>query len=265
MKMSKIVLDDGSQIFYQWWGKTAIDSERPVIVLLHEGLGCTAMWREFPETLFVATGLPVLSYDRLGYGRSSASRYGFKMDYIRHEAEVLLPQVLSKLEIENDIILFGHSDGATIALAASASMDKKLVAVIAEAPHVIIEEVTFQGLNQTRSLMGKGDTLFKLSRYHGQRTADLVYDWLDCWLSGEMHEWQMDDLLKKIDVPVLFIQGDEDHFGSVAQYDHLKKLLKLSPDLLWMEDCGHIPHLQKSGEVIKGFKLFMARIGLILS
>ncbi len=260
--MSKIVLDDGSQLFYQWWGKAAVDSKKPIVVLLHEGLGCTAMWREFPEALNAATGLPVLSYDRLGYGKSSVSRYGFKMDYIRYEADVLLAQVLSKLEVVNDIILFGHSDGATIALAAAALMEKKPIAVIAEAPHVIIEEVTFKGLNHTRSMMCKGDTLFKLSKYHGQRTADLVYDWLDCWLSGEMRDWQMDDLLAKIDVPVLFIQGEEDHFGSFAQYKHLQKSLTLCPDLLWLKGCGHIPHLQKSGEVIQEFKLFIDRLGL---
>ncbi len=49
--MSKIKLDEGSQVFYQWWGKPSVDSNKPIIVLLHEGLGCTAMWREFPEAL----------------------------------------------------------------------------------------------------------------------------------------------------------------------------------------------------------------------
>jgi pimeloyl-ACP methyl ester carboxylesterase len=42
----------------------------PVIVMLHEGLGCVAMWRDFPEEVSRATGLRVLVYSRLGYGGS---------------------------------------------------------------------------------------------------------------------------------------------------------------------------------------------------
>lgn len=258
--MSKIKLDEGSQVFYQWWGKPSVDSNKPIIILLHEGLGCTAMWREFPEALHKSTDCPVLSYDRLGYGKSSKTKYGFKMDYIRYEAEVLLPQVIGQLCQEKDFILFGHSDGATIALSAASCMVKRPLAVVAEAPHVIIEEATVDGLKHTRSLMETGDTLYKLSKYHGERTPDLVYDWLECWLSGEMKQWQMDDLLSGIDVPVLFIQGDEDHFGSIAQYEHMIGLMKTKPDLYWIEKCGHIPHMQYKAEVMNRFICFFEEI-----
>ena len=45
--------------------------EAPSIVLLHEGLGSVALWRDFPERLVAATGFGVFAYDRRGYGRSS--------------------------------------------------------------------------------------------------------------------------------------------------------------------------------------------------
>jgi pimeloyl-ACP methyl ester carboxylesterase len=42
----------------------------PTIVMLHEGLGCVAAWREWPARLARETGLGVLVYSRWGYGSS---------------------------------------------------------------------------------------------------------------------------------------------------------------------------------------------------
>lgn len=42
----------------------------PCIVMLHEGLGCVAMWRHFPERVVAVTGCRVLVWSRAGYGHS---------------------------------------------------------------------------------------------------------------------------------------------------------------------------------------------------
>ena len=39
---------------------------RPELLLLHEGLGCVAMWRHFPEQLAAATGCRVIVWSRAG-------------------------------------------------------------------------------------------------------------------------------------------------------------------------------------------------------
>jgi pimeloyl-ACP methyl ester carboxylesterase len=44
----------------------------PTIVMLHEGLGCVALWRDFPAGLAAMTGWGVFAYSRAGYGRSDA-------------------------------------------------------------------------------------------------------------------------------------------------------------------------------------------------
>ena len=36
-------------------------SAAPTLVLLHEGLGCVALWRDFPQALAQATGFGVLA------------------------------------------------------------------------------------------------------------------------------------------------------------------------------------------------------------
>lgn len=42
----------------------------PTLVLLHEGLGCITMWRDFPAKLAAATGCRTIAYSRPGYGAS---------------------------------------------------------------------------------------------------------------------------------------------------------------------------------------------------
>ena len=44
---------DGKRLETAWWGPAA--DAAPTLVLLHEGLGCVALWRDFPATLAAAT------------------------------------------------------------------------------------------------------------------------------------------------------------------------------------------------------------------
>ncbi|UTA52043.1 hypothetical protein MSS93_00245 [Deinococcus radiodurans] len=41
---------------------------RAPLVFLHDSLGCTATWRDFPARLAELTGRDALLYDRLGHG-----------------------------------------------------------------------------------------------------------------------------------------------------------------------------------------------------
>src|SRR6266853_1143868 len=54
---------------YAWQGEPGPRA----MVLLHEGLGCVGLWRDFPGELSEAAGLPVFAYSRPNYGRSSPS------------------------------------------------------------------------------------------------------------------------------------------------------------------------------------------------
>src|SRR5262249_58033996 len=107
----------GHRLEYAWWGPAP--GERPTLVLLHEGLGCVDMWRDFPHQLAGATGLGVFAYSRLGYGRSDPAPLPRPVRYMHDEAR-LLPEVLKAAGIE-DAILVGHSDGASIAIICAGS------------------------------------------------------------------------------------------------------------------------------------------------
>lgn len=86
----------------------------PTLVLLHEGLGCVAMWRDFPQRLAELTGAGVFTYSRAGYGASQGTELPRPVRYMHDEALDVLPQVLSLAGIRSSILI-GHSDGASIA------------------------------------------------------------------------------------------------------------------------------------------------------
>ena len=81
------------------------DPNRPTLVLLHEGLGCCALWRTFPSTLVRRTGLAAFAYSRAGYGRSSPGRRPLPIDYHRIEALDVLPKVLAAAGISRPVLI----------------------------------------------------------------------------------------------------------------------------------------------------------------
>src|SRR5689334_11487181 len=86
----------------------------PTLVFLHEGLGCAAMWRDFPAALASATRCGALVYSRRGYGASDPLERRFDAAFMHDEALDVLPALLETRGV-GDAILVGHSDGASIA------------------------------------------------------------------------------------------------------------------------------------------------------
>ena len=103
---------EGGELETGWWGPGP--GEAATVVLLHEGLGSVALWRDAPERLAAATGWGVFAYSRFGYGDSAAAGLPRPMTYMHHEAEVVLPEVLRVAGIRR-FVLVGHSDGGSIA------------------------------------------------------------------------------------------------------------------------------------------------------
>ena len=69
------------------WGPPPV--EAPTIFLLHEGLGCVALWRDFPEQLAATTGCGVFAWSRAGYGASDPKPLPWSLDYMEDEACLL--------------------------------------------------------------------------------------------------------------------------------------------------------------------------------
>ncbi|HEX8318971.1 alpha/beta hydrolase [Longimicrobium sp.] len=139
--------------------------EAPTIVFLHEGLGSVSTWRDFPMRLAEATGCGALVYSRAGYGRSEPVELPRPVEFMHHEAKVL-DDVLRAASVRR-AVLFGHSDGASIALIHAASRPSDIVAgLVLEAPHVFVENVSVDSITRIGDVYRSTDLRERLARHH---------------------------------------------------------------------------------------------------
>ncbi|MBN1447542.1 MAG: alpha/beta hydrolase [Bacteroidetes bacterium] len=235
--------------------------DRPTLVFLHEALGSVGQWKSFPYELCKATGCDGLVYDRKGHGKSSPMDKPRSADFYAEEAVCYLAGLLDTLNVRHPLLV-GHSDGATIALKFAASFPERSVAVISEAAHVIIEDVTLDGIQEARRQYESTDLGQKLSRYHGDKTDSVFRAWADTWLSPELASWDMLGDLHGIRCPVLVVQGAGDQYGSRRQVDAIAEHVSGPAEVLWLEHCGHVPHLEKRTAVIEAFGSFIRSVGM---
>ena len=120
-----------------------IPGAEPALVFLHEGLGCVALWREFPDRVAAETGRRALIYSRAGHGRSDVPREPRRPDFMHDEALKVLPPLLAEHRLEAPILI-GHSDGGSIALIHAAR--HPVTGLVLLAPHVFVEDITVAGI-----------------------------------------------------------------------------------------------------------------------
>ena len=241
------------------WIRPAGGNSGTVLVLLHEGLGCVDLWRDFPQLLSARSGLGLFAYSRIGYGRSDPCTLPRPLTYMHHEAERILPQVLSSLEAES-IILVGHSDGASIAaIHAGGTPDSRLCGLILLAPHFFAEQISIRSIAEAKTAFETGTLRDGLAKYHGGNVDCAFRGWNDAWLDPGFLHWDLTEFLPGIRVPVLFIQGKEDQYGTLRQLDALKRHLPSSPDTCIIDKARHSPHLDRPGETLDTMDRFLKK------
>jgi pimeloyl-ACP methyl ester carboxylesterase len=243
------------RIEYLWIPAATPDAA--TLVMLHEGLGSLSLWKDFPERLAAATGARVLAYSRHGYGESSILTAPRDPQYMHEEARLWLPQLLERLGVQRPV-LFGHSDGASIALIHAAEPAANLAGLIALAPHVMVEDLTVTNIDQARLAYTNTDLRRRLARHH--RNVDATFrGWNDIWLDPAFRSWNIEPLLGAIRCPVLAIQGREDEYGTLEQLHALQRALPAA-EVLVLEDCRHSPHRDRPQAVLDAARLFIARL-----
>jgi pimeloyl-ACP methyl ester carboxylesterase len=247
------MLELGSaQLHYELIGG---DPGKPLLVFLHEGLGCIAMWKGFPERLCAATGCAGLVYDRRGYGLSSPQTAPRSIHYLHQYALEELPAVLRRVAPGREHIVIGHSDGGSIALIYAAGRPADLRGVVTAAAHVFVEEVTIDGIRVALGAHGAG-RLRALARYHGEKADTVFSSWADTWLAPFFKHWNIEYLLPAIDCPLLAIQGAGDQYGSQAQLDAIERGVPGACQLV-LAECGHSPHLEQPETTLNAMQAFI--------
>jgi pimeloyl-ACP methyl ester carboxylesterase len=231
------------------------------IVFLHEGLGSLSMWRDFPAKLCAAVGMRGLVYSRYGYGKSDPLRdwknEPRRVDFMHDEARHALPEVLDALGIERPA-LFGHSDGGSIALLHAAWTSRPLRAVIVEAPHVLVEDLSIASIEAAKVTYETTDWRDKLRRHHDDPDS-AFRGWNDIWLDPAFRAWNIEQCLPSIRAPILAIQGEDDEYGTMEQIDRIARgAVNSRVELAKLPQCGHSPHRDQPDRVIAAVRRFLA-------
>lgn len=227
----------------------------PTIVLLHEGLGCVALWRDVPERLAAATGFGVLAYSRAGYGRSDLIPLPRPLDYMTREARDVLPIVLGAVGVRR-CVLAGHSDGASIAaIHAGLVDDPRVKGLVLIAPHLFTEAGGLAAIAEARRAYDTGDLKARLARHHANVDAAFL-GWNGAWLDPGFRSWDIQGYVERWRVPALVIQGADDQYGTLAQVHAIEARAPTPIETLILEGCRHAPQFERPEPTLEAIAHF---------
>lgn len=252
-----IALPDGRRMETAWWGPGP--ERAPVLVLLHEGLGCVSLWRDVPARLAAMTGCGVLAYSRLGYGQSDGVPLPRPLSYMHDEAREVLPLVLDATGARH-LLLVGHSDGGSIAaIYAGSCQDRRLAGLALLAPHFFVEEVSVRAIAEAKRRWETTDLRARLARHH--RDPDTAFlGWNGAWLDPDFPRvFDLQPEIAHIRLPVLVVQGEADPYGTVEQVRMLEREAYCPVETLLLPGVGHAPHLEAPEPVLAAIADFASR------
>ena len=222
----------------------------PTLVLLHEGLGSAALWGDSPEKLSAETGAGVFVCSRAGYGQSSKVALPRTLGYMHDEGQKTLPRLLDAIGFRRGLLV-GHSDGASIAaIYAGSVQDHRVRGVALIAPHFIVEDVTIRAIAEFRDAYDHTDLRARLSRWH----ADIdhtAHGWSDVWLKNDFHTWDISEFLAYIRVPLLILQGEDDHYGTIRQIEIAQDECYCPVEVAMLPRVMHAPHREAPADTLR--------------
>lgn len=241
-----------------WSSENPSTKDKAPILLFHDSLGCTQLWRDFPEALARSTDRIVISYDRLGFGQSDAQVYPAHIDFIENEAQVYFKLVTDYFK-SAQFILFGHSVGGAMAVYCASLFPEKCVAVITESSQAFVEDRTLAGISIAKRSFENLTEFNKLKKYHGDKALWVLKAWTEVWLSKEFSSWSLESALKKTNRPLLAMHGENDEFGSKKFPEMISQMTIGPSEMQLLENCGHVPHREQLDMVLQIVNSFLKK------
>jgi pimeloyl-ACP methyl ester carboxylesterase len=272
---SRWVNVDGMDVHYRLHQHE--DESRPVLVLVHGILDSLHTWDEWVSDL--KSDFSILVFDVPGF----ALTYPVTIKkYERYTYAYFLKELLHELGIEQKVLLAGNSLGGFISWSFSYCFPEKVLGFFVTSPAAyplkvppvpiivanipLLPIISNRVLNRTLydkvarsiyfepSLMSednlqRGFLFMKMkgaSSLHNKVFKDMAY-----FLKGYPHE------VSELKVPGKVLWGDTDRFIPLKQMD-LWKRDNPSLDYEVIEECGHVPHLEKprmSSEILRNYFL----------
>lgn len=241
------------------WRPDTAEATRSPIVLLHDSLGCVALWRDFPARLAGASGREVIAYDRLGYGRSAPCPGPQPSDFIEEEA-TSFTAVREQLDLEQFVML-GHSVGGCMAAEIAGQHADDCEALITVAAQAFTEPRTLAGIREAEQAFQHPAAMARLAKYHGDKAEWVLRSWVDNWHSEAFADWTLNGALHRVTCPTLALHGEHDEYGSRAQPERIAALTPgpRAPHIL--SHCGHVPHRECPERLVAALLPFLAAPG----
>jgi 2-hydroxy-6-oxonona-2,4-dienedioate hydrolase len=229
----------------------------PVVILLHGLGGSSLAW--LPNIAPLATKFRVVVPDQLGFGKSDkpliAYRIGTYVDF--------LDEFRKQLKIER-MSLVGNSMGGWIAAAYTVAYPDRVERIVLEdaagfAPPPNFDTKTLYGLNPSTRVGMKAvaakvfyNPLFSSDLVVEQALAQrlsagdgyTVNSLIESITRGEDF---LDDRMKNIKQPTLIVWGRQDGLTPVSDGERFHRAIPNST-LIIVEECGHVPNLEKAAE-----------------
>jgi pimeloyl-ACP methyl ester carboxylesterase len=231
----------------------------PIIVMLHEGLGCVGLWGDFPDRLATATGTGVFVYSRAGYGRSSPVDLPRPLSFMHEEARDVLPRLLAAIGFRRGLLL-GHSDGASIAaIYAGSVQDHRMRGLILMAPHFFTEDMGIAEIARARVAYAGTDLRARLARWH-EHVDNAFKGWNDAWLDPAFRNWDITDALAYIRVPILIVQGEQDQYATSKQIEVAERECSCPVEVALLPGIRHAPHREAPAATLRAVSDFAIRL-----
>jgi len=178
------------------------------------------------------------------------------------EALEMLPRVLAAAGL-GEVILVGHSDGASIALIYAGGVERPLAsAIVLMAPHVFVEGISIDSIGAAACAYAGTNLRDKLERYHGDNVDAAFGGWNKAWLHPDFARWNIEEYLPRIEVPTLLIQGADDQYGTRKQLHAIERRTRGSVTTRVLADCRHSPHIDQSGQTLSEIANFLEKLNL---
>jgi pimeloyl-ACP methyl ester carboxylesterase len=244
-------------LFARAWQPDGAEAGAPTILLFHDSLGSVELWRDFPKALATATGLRVLAYDRLGFGRSAPHPGRLSPDFTTQEARTSVPALRAQLGLDG-FVAFGHSVGGAMAVATGAAFPDACAAVVTESAQAFVEDRTLAGIREAQAQFADPRQVERLARYHGDKARWVLDAWIETWLAPSFAGWTLDATLAQLRCPVLVMHGSRDEFGSRAHPERIAALAGGPATMTIFEGGGHVPHRENPEAVLESVTRFLA-------
>lgn len=226
------------------------------IILLHDSLGCVALWRTFPEQLAATSGRCIIAYDRNGFGQSSPRSGSLSADFVEREAHTDFETVRQHFGISRFVVL-GHSVGGAMAICCAANSPDACEGLITIAAQAYVDAQVLMGIRTAQQQFAEPGQMQRLKKYHGHKADWVLRAWVDTWCSQAFSTWNLDRWLPRVTSAFLCLHGEHDEYGSTEHPRHLSRLAGGQTSLEIISDCGHLPHREKPAIVLERVRDFL--------